>query len=52
MRGESIVDGGDPKKNSGNNFTADQKLKEKHEFFEFAKKRWAKIPKDDYKQFR
>jgi hypothetical protein len=52
LRGETLIQGGDPKKNSFNNFKADDKFKSQPVFLEFAKKRWATIGFDDYKQFR
>ncbi len=52
MRGETLIRAGNPKINNKNNFTPDDKLKTKTDFFEFAKKRWATIGEDDYKQFR
>lgn len=52
MRGETLIRAGNPKINSKNNFTPEVKLKNKSDFFEFAKKRWETIGEDDYKQFR
>lgn len=52
MRGETLIRAGDPKISSKNNFTPEVKLKNKQDFFEFAKKRWETIGEDDYKQFR